>query len=269
VRLVADDDTLLRNAGELFHALESAMGAHQDGAGGAVWAAALRLATTASAYAALGAWAAVLACLKGLQDSGLNKKLLTQIIAIHKRKNHATFAAGYSLARAGILVRRLDSQQFTQSRHDFFLSKWMWFGDFEDEVAAARNRDELVAAWGNLHFALLVVYSDFCLCDLVGEVDRLACDLPSDVAKLKHAQGVLLHSKIAAREPVLVKSVLAWIDASIERLEYLSSAIYRIAAARTLEATTTSGSFRKAEAVFMAWVAKTHDRWSRFRGNRW
>jgi hypothetical protein len=264
MRLVVDDETFLRNAQDLFNALTNAIGSHQDGAAGGVWTAALGIAT-ASAFATFGAWTALLTCIRGLQDSGFNKKMLSQLVTIHKRENHGNFAAGYSLARAGILVRRIDSQQFAQSRRDIFLSKWMWFEYFEMEVAAARNYDDLVATWGNLYFALLAVSTDFCLCDLVGEADRFACDLPSDVEKLKHARRVLLQSKIAEREPGLVKRVLGWIDASIVQLEYLSSAIDRISAAHTLEVTGKSGSFRKAEEAFMAWVAKTRDHWNSFR----
>jgi hypothetical protein len=198
IRLVADDENFLRSVGELFHTFQNTVGAHHDSSAAPILKAAFDIAT-ASALAALGSWAALFVCVKGLQDSGVNKKLLNQIVTIHKRENLALFAADYARARAGILVRRLESHEFALCRRDIFLSKWMWFEHFDLDIKAARNHDDLVAAWTNLHFALRAAYIDFCLCDLVGEVDRFAFDLPGDLHKLKHARGMLLQSKIMSR----------------------------------------------------------------------
>ena len=261
VRLLADDEKFLHSVSELFDALKNLGGLHPDSSAAPIFKAIFDIAT-ASTLAAFGSWAALLVCIKGLQDSGVNKKLLAQIVTIHKRENLVLFATGYARARAGILVRRLETHEFALCRRDIVASKWMWFEHFDLDVKAARNREDLVAAWANLHFALRATYIDFCLCDLVGEVDRFAFDISGDVHKLKHAQEVLLQSKIMAREPALAKKILAWIDASVAGLSDLSRIIEVIIASRTPKRKARM-SFRGIEAKGSELVAKARSRWKR------
>jgi len=217
VRLLAKDEKLLANYSELFEVVKNGLFPSEDRAISSVLA--ITLATiSASTLATLAAGAALLACFKDLSESGLVRKKLNQIVAIHKLENRAKFAGAYSRARERILLRRFGRNQFDQCRSDLFHSKFMWFKHFEMDIAVAGNEDELTVAGSNLYYAFLAIYTDFCLCDVASEMALFAAGVTDDILRMKHARLALLHSRIAARKPSQAARILAWIAGSTQRL---------------------------------------------------